>query len=365
MQEIQTDFLIVGQGLAGSLLAWFLAERGQRVHIVDNDHEYSSSVVAAGIINPVTGRRLVKSWMIDELLPVAKSTYLEIEKKLSISIYQERVIYRALADVKAENVWDERSGDQGYEQYLGAEKPEDKIRNLMNPPFSWGAIHKAAQVDIPTFLETIEDYFTNKKQFSRTTFNYDDLKFLENGDVFCKLSNDENQVENIIAKQVIFCEGQRARFNPWFGNLPFVVSKGEMLEVKIEGGADLPIVKHKAYLAPLQDSKLWIGATYEWNELDEEPTEKARTQLIKNLEKSITVPYEIVKQNAAIRPTVKDRRPFLGTHSKHATIHIFNGLGTKGTSLGPYWGQHFVDYLLQGKQIDSAVDIKRFDGNGK
>ena len=362
MQQIQTDFLIVGQGLAGSLLAWFLAEHGQRVHIVDNKHKDSSSIVAAGIINPVTGRRLVKSWMVDKLLPIAKTTYLTIEKKLSIDIYKEQTIYRALADIKAENVWDERSGDPGYLNYLGDEKPEKNILELLNPPFSWGAIYKAAQVDIPTFLNSIKKYFANNKRLSSSTFEYEQLTFLNDGKLCYNLTaNDKQVARQIITQHVIFCEGQQARFNPWFKHLPFVVSKGEMLEVEIENSTDLPIIKHKAYLAPFRKNNIWVGATYEWNELDNKPTENSRKKLIDLLEKSIAVPYKIVQHNAAIRPTVKDRRPFLGSHPKYNNLHIFNGLGTKGTSLGPYWGLHFSDYLLEGKPLSPEVDIKRFE----
>ncbi|HBA65740.1 MAG TPA: FAD-dependent oxidoreductase, partial [Methylococcaceae bacterium] len=54
------DFLIVGQGLAGSLLAFELIQRNAQVMVVDDGRE-NASEVAAGLINPVTGIRLVKS----------------------------------------------------------------------------------------------------------------------------------------------------------------------------------------------------------------------------------------------------------------------------------------------------------------
>ena len=66
-----TDYLIIGQGLAGSLLAWELIQRDCKVVIIDNGKE-NASQVAAGLINPITGMRFVKSADVDTLLPAAK-----------------------------------------------------------------------------------------------------------------------------------------------------------------------------------------------------------------------------------------------------------------------------------------------------
>ncbi|MEY3190936.1 MAG: hypothetical protein RIS10_1053, partial [Pseudomonadota bacterium] len=72
------DFLIIGQGLAGSLLAWELINRGCNVIIVDNGKE-NASQIAAGLINPVTGMRFVKSTNVDDLLPTAKQCYAQLD----------------------------------------------------------------------------------------------------------------------------------------------------------------------------------------------------------------------------------------------------------------------------------------------
>ena len=55
------DFMIAGQGLAGSLLAYSLLKYNATVKIVDPQLLVTSSIVAAGIMHPITGRRLVKS----------------------------------------------------------------------------------------------------------------------------------------------------------------------------------------------------------------------------------------------------------------------------------------------------------------
>ncbi|MEL7021711.1 MAG: hypothetical protein AAGK47_08885, partial [Bacteroidota bacterium] len=60
------------------------------------------------------------------------------------------------------------------------------------------------------------------------------------------------------------------------------------------------------------------------------------------------------------RPTVKDRRPFLGKHPDFSRLAIFNGLGTKGASLGPYFAQQMTNHLLQQTALEPDVDITRF-----
>ena len=76
---MKVDYLIVGQGLAGSLLAWQLLERGQRVLVIDRDEPDTCSKVAAGIVSPITGSRIAPSWRINEFLPFAHQFYWKIE----------------------------------------------------------------------------------------------------------------------------------------------------------------------------------------------------------------------------------------------------------------------------------------------
>jgi 2-polyprenyl-6-methoxyphenol hydroxylase-like FAD-dependent oxidoreductase len=68
---MQKDFIIVGQGAAGTFLSWYLLKEGFDIIVIDQVDKKAASYTAAGMINPVTGRRIVKSWMIDEIMPFA------------------------------------------------------------------------------------------------------------------------------------------------------------------------------------------------------------------------------------------------------------------------------------------------------
>ena len=62
----ERDAIIVGQGLAGTTLAWCLLEAGLSVLVTDREEEVTSSKIAAGLITPITGQRLALSWQVDK-----------------------------------------------------------------------------------------------------------------------------------------------------------------------------------------------------------------------------------------------------------------------------------------------------------
>ena len=83
----KTDYIIVGQGLAGSILALTLLKKGKSVVVIDNATQNTASKIAAGLYNPVVFKRLVKSWLADDLLPYMDEFYPEMEKLLGAEFY--------------------------------------------------------------------------------------------------------------------------------------------------------------------------------------------------------------------------------------------------------------------------------------
>ena len=61
-----------------------------------------------------------------------------------------------------------------------------------------------------------------------------------------------------------------------------------------------------------------------------------------------------------IRPTVADKRPLLGLHPTLPQLAIFNGLGTKGASLGPYFAEQMTNFLLDKQDLEHEANISRF-----
>jgi glycine/D-amino acid oxidase-like deaminating enzyme len=86
---MKVDYLIIGQGLCGTFLSWNLLKEGRRVIVIDESRPFSSTKVASGVINPITGRRMVKTWMIDELLPFAKRAYEQLGAETGVQLAKQ------------------------------------------------------------------------------------------------------------------------------------------------------------------------------------------------------------------------------------------------------------------------------------
>jgi glycine oxidase len=84
---------IVGQGLAGTCLAWNFWKRGAPFAIIDRENG-GSSRVAAGLVNPVTGKNFEPSYRIGDFLPEALEFYAGIEKIIGKTIWHPLPVMR-------------------------------------------------------------------------------------------------------------------------------------------------------------------------------------------------------------------------------------------------------------------------------
>ena len=342
-------YLIVGQGLAGTLLAYFLLKKGQQVHLIDSNYERAASKVAAGIINPITGRRFVKSWKVDELLPFAAQTYHEMEQLLGVNLFYKKNILRAIFNQKEENDWLARSILPSFAPYVVKQPNWEKFRGKIVKSFGFSELKATAQVDIKTLIENWRLRLKQQNIIREDLLEYDQI------DVSLK---DKLRYKDVFYKKIIFCEGYQVAQNPFFNYLPFQPAKGEVLIVRIDDFPTDKMLKHKTFLVPLPNNLFWVGSNYEWHFESDQPSKEGRKILETRLKKVLQVPFEIVEHWAAVRPTVYNRRPFLGLHPKFSQLAIFNGLGTKGASLGPYFAHEMAAFLVEGKALDEEVDVR-------
>ncbi len=344
-------YLIVGQGLAGTLLALELESRGVTVQLIDQAHAGAASKVAAGLINPITGKRIVKSWLIDELLPKAITTYGHLQKELGLSLVEPYNIVKFLHQQAEENDWHNRTSVEDLRAYVAPEETNVWLE-LAAKPFSMGEITQSYRINIAALIDTYQ-----KRQLENGTLILDRFDY---GDI-------EQDSHHIYYQQrqyagIIFCEGAQMQHNPYFNYLPLKPSKGEALIVKYE--ADYPkILKNKTALIPLGSQQYWIGGTNAWEYADDKPTPDRGTEMLDEWQSILPQPIQLLQHLAAIRPATKDRAPFLGVHPKYDKLFIFNGFGTKATVLCPYFATQFADFLLERGGLLPAVDIKRFGGD--
>jgi len=352
LPKIAVDYLIVGQGIAGTLLHFNLKKEGQKVMVIDHDHQGAATKVAAGGINPITGKRYVKSWKIETLIPTARTVYAELEELLKIKIFKERNIIRILKNAGEENTWLGRSADPFYLKYFVENPAIGNFKNHMNDFPSIGEIKNGAQVNISFLVEKYKELLLAKQEIILEKFDYEKLNFSKNDFVTYK---------NIEAKAIIFCEGAGGAKNPFFKYLPFELSKGEALTIKIKNSNLNKIIRHKVSVVPTKNEEYWVGASNAWEFENDNPTSEAKKELENHLENIFKKTPEIIDHQAAIRPTVKDRRPLLGKHPNHPNLFIFNGLGTKGAALSPYLSKQMTNFILTKENLWPEVDIERYE----
>ena len=346
------SILIVGQGLAGSALAMEAISRGMPVEVVDDGHVSSSSLVAAGMWNPVVFRKLNKSWLIDDLLPVMDEFYRNLESLLNRELYFPHRIARFFSSQAEYNMWLEKTDQPGYRRYISLDSEEEIDSIEVRKELGYGIVSKAGHLDVPAMLKGVRKYLINQGALKEGHLDPNSVKLTSNG-----ISTPIGHYDKLI-----FAEGFRSGQNPYFSYLPFGLTKGEVLTVRIPSLTDVNVVLNSGFWAlPLGDNLYKVGATFDWNYTDDKPTERGKRQLLAKLVALLPHEMEVVEHRAGIRPTVEDRRPLVGLHPNNPRIGIFNGMGTKGVMLAPYFSRQLLDHIQHGTEIHPQASIRRFD----
>jgi glycine/D-amino acid oxidase-like deaminating enzyme len=344
---MEIDFLIIGQGLAGTALAYRLEQSGKRILIFDQSEQNHSSRVAAGLFNPVTGRKMVKSWIAESLFPEIQPFYEEMEKLTGKEFLTRKKIYRPFLSIEEQNEWMGHSSDPSIGMFIERIYSESQFPELRDP-FGGVLLKMSGWLNINEYLDGMVAYFGDKLR----------NEFLEEE----KLEKTEHgwNYGEIHARNLIYCNGLGALGSRFFSFLPFAPVKGEILEVEQDFNPDF-IVNRGVFRVPLREGLFRVGSTYTWHDLDQGPTERAKNEILDKLQDLVKVTVKEVKSHkVGIRPATKDRKPFLGKHPMEDSVYIFNGFGAKGVSLIPYFSKMMTEYLLYSKPISTEVDIARY-----
>ncbi len=345
------NILIIGQGLAGTILSFQFLKKNIPHKLVDNNHLNSATKAAAGLINPITGRRYVKSWMIEDLLVSAKQQYNELEDLLGISLITKHTVIRAINNISQENQWESSTSRPNYSEFTADENDCGGYQNFVNESWTYRKIKKAMIVDVSALIQSYADFLMTKNMLIKDQIDFDQTDFTS---VPFKYNNE-------IFSKVIFCEGYKAIENPFFNYLPFQPSKGEALKIKIDNLKTEDILRDDIFIVPQKSDEFWSGGEYVWEFENDKPSERFHKSWLNKLRALIKGRFSVVGHVAGVRPSVKGRRPLIGQHTKWKHLYIFNGMGTKGTSLIPYFAEEFSEYLFGGGKINPEVDIIRFN----
>jgi glycine/D-amino acid oxidase-like deaminating enzyme len=347
------DFLIIGSGLAGISFAEMALQNDKSIYVFDNNSQ-NSSKIAGGLYNPVILKRFSEVWLAQEQLLLMNEFYTVLEEKLKCKIDFKKPILRKFFSVEEQNNWFAASDKMALAPFLSTELIYKKYQGI-DSPYDYGEVLQTGYVDTALLLDKYKEYLIKGKLFQEESFDYDALQ----------IEKDSIRYKNIEAKHIIFAEGFGMHSNPYFKNLPLDGTKGELFIIKAPG-LDLDvIVNTSVFILPLGNDLFKVGATYNWKDKTDLPTEEGRTELIERIKEIITCDFEIVEHFAGVRPTVKDRRPLVGTHQDYESIHVLNGLGTRGVMLGPAMAKELYNFIEFKIPLNSEIDINRFLSKGK
>jgi len=346
---MQIDILIVGQGICGTMLSWFLNKAGKSFLVIDDNNANTPSKVAAGIINPVTGRRFVYSWMIDTVMPFAAETYNEIGIFFNQKLIEQKDIIDFFPSPQMLHAFTTRLTEN--DTFLRSYPDQNHFNQFFNYEFGCGKISPAYTADVSGLISNWRHYLSEKKLLVEEYFDHDLLS----------IEKDSISYQNIAASKIIFCDGMNSANIPLFSALPFSPSKGEMLLIESEDLSNEHIFKKGLMMAPLfQENLFWVGSSYQWEYQHANPTTEFYEQTKTLLNQWLKMPYKIMDHKAALRPSTLERRPFVGFHPHYNSIGILNGMGTKGTSLAPFFANQIAQNILFDAPITPEADVKRF-----
>jgi glycine/D-amino acid oxidase-like deaminating enzyme len=354
---MQTDVLIIGQGICGTFLSRELDRAGLSYIVIDEEQSLTASRVAAGLINPVTGRRLVKTWMIDELLPFVRGVYGDAEKALGVG--SESTGPGFLRPVSVVDFFPTAQMRLAFlkrfeedPEYLRLPEDEHRWDELFHYELGYGVIEPCYLVDIQGLLAAERRRMLTEGILRAERFELPELA----------VEPERVRYRDIEARWVVFCDGVSGFTNPYFSRLPFAPNKGEVLIVEIPGLAlsEAMVFKKGMSLIPWKEGLYWVGSSYEWSFADEGPTAVFRERTEAVLREWLRVPFRVVEHMAAVRPATLERRPFVGLHPLYPAVGILNGMGTKGCSLAPYFARQLVGLLASGVPVQADADILRF-----
>ena len=347
------DYLIVGCGLAGISFAEKALQHSKTIFVVDNDSQ-NSSKIAGGLYNPVILKRFSEVWEAQSQLVTMNSFYAQLKPRIENQFDYKMPILRKFFSVEEQNNWFSASDKPNLAPFLSTDLHFKAYKGI-TAPFGYGEVLHTGYVDTASLLESYRNYLVDTNRFRQEALDYTAISFEENCCAY----------KEIKAKHIIFAEGFGLHANPYFNHLPLDGTKGELFIIKAPG-LDLDvIVNTSVFILPLGNDLFKVGATYNWKDKTDLPTEEGKAELVERIREIIDCDFEIVSHFAGVRPTVRDRRPLVGTHAVHKRIHLLNGLGTRGVMLGPAMADALYNAIEKQIPLVKEIDIQRFSNKNK
>jgi glycine/D-amino acid oxidase-like deaminating enzyme len=243
-----------------------------------------------------------------------------------------------------------KSADEGFREFVEKITLQPSYGSLLHDQFGGLFLRHAGFINTNIFLDGVTELVKARGLFWKEDFDDEGLK----------ISVDFVEYKDVKASRIIFCQGERTTSNKWFANAPVRPLKGETLRIKSEWDKDV-ILNRGVYMVPENvKGEFKVGATYNYRDILPKITDEGRKELVEKLEAFSNMPFEVLGQDWGIRPTSFDRKPLLGWHKESERLVFFNGLGTKGVTLAPYFSEMLTRWLENSAPINKEVALTRY-----
>jgi glycine/D-amino acid oxidase-like deaminating enzyme len=349
------NILVVGQGIAGSLMALRLQNSGKNVYIADINRQGTSSKVAAGIFNPILVARQKTTWLADETLLSIEATYNEIEKQLNCKLIHPLPLIHLCANNQEVNDWDALATKEATAKWIDfSPKP---IPSYIHSNYPQIGIKNTGWVDINVLITQVRHYFDAKNRYIPADIELNRNLIPQQDHTFI--------YENTRFDKVVFCKGLwEENATSEFNFLPFRPVKGDILTIETPEKLEPRIFHKQVFLLPIHTHIARVGATYNRSDLDKGPDPDAKVFLTEKLKDFFKADFKVIDHQWGVRPATIARRPFLGEHPSIKNCYVLNGLGSKGVSLAPYFITLLYNHIFENKPLPADVDFKRIKSLG-
>lgn len=297
-------------------MAWQRHFRGEDFTWEDDDRPGSASRVAAGLVNPVTGKNFSVSWRLAEFLPEAEAFYARVGGLLGKTLWFPLPVWRLVG----EKEWAKVEGK--------LEEARPWIVAVEEEVPGWRAavvLKGGGRVATREFCEGTRLYFAGKKGLLQD------------------------------AAAMLWCEGAAGLIAGRLGG--HRCAKGEILTLRAAGWReDRILIGGGGWLVPLGDGIFKAGSTYVWDRLDDVPTAAGRAR-VEEIARLLGGPdFEVIGHEAGVRPIVRKSQPVIGP-LKDGRI-VFNGLGSKGSLYAPGVAGRLAAWLANETDIEPGLDVR-------
>ncbi|WP_336516705.1 FAD-dependent oxidoreductase [Pollutibacter soli] len=332
---MNVDFLIIGQGIAGTLLSFELLSKGYSVIVIDKIQTNSASNVAGAVLNPIVFKGRKNATERNKQIKIAVDTYEKLGDKLSRAFIRKTTLVKFAGSEEELINLESSTGLSAVKESLSA-SPDMEVAEYFYNTHGYISVSPVWKINNQHLLSSWRNFLLQNNLLIEEHFDYSD----------CKIFPDSIKYKNLHSKKIIFCEGVGALADPFLKTDSFVKNRGDVLIIRIPGFKTENIFQKDYRLIPLGDELFWLGSNYRWSFETLEPDAEWRTHTEKALTNWLKLPFKVESHLAAERPTTAGQQVFASHVGNHQHVFWLNGLGTKGFTIAPAVIQNWLPELI-------------------